>query len=117
MARSCIYSPKPGIGLSQNLAHLFVGCLRKVFIPLADAAELFRHDHGHDLIGCALHFVIGCWRDGRRGDNDAAAFNLRSAATAATIVEPVAMPSSAMITVFPATSGAGDRLDKPAHGA
>ena len=57
--------------MRQNFAHFFVGRLRKVFIPLADSAEVFRHDHGHDLVGCSFHLVIGRRRDGRRSDDDA----------------------------------------------
>ena len=43
----------------QDLPDFFAGSLRKVFVPLANSKELFRHNHRLDFIGGTTHFVIG----------------------------------------------------------
>ena len=78
----------------QEALYFFVARLRKVLIPLADSVKLLRSNYRSDPIGRVVDFVKG-----RRAIAGAAtmigpASNCRSAATAAIIVEPVAIPSS-----------------------
>ncbi len=51
-------------GLREQLAHLFVGCLREVLVPEADGDEGLRRDHADDLVDFRAELVT----DSLRGD-------------------------------------------------
>ena len=55
---SCFYGLAAS-SLREKVANFVVACLGKIFVPLADGVKIFRHDHGRDLIRCALHLAIG----------------------------------------------------------
>jgi hypothetical protein len=44
---------------ARDLPDFFAGSLRKVFVPLANSKELFRHNHRRDVIGGTTDFIIG----------------------------------------------------------
>jgi hypothetical protein len=51
---------------ARDLPDFFAGSLRKVFVPLANSKELFRHNHRRDVIGGTTDFVIGrAYKQGR----------------------------------------------------
>ena len=99
-----------GPGLLQQCLHFVVADLREIAIPLRNRQEHFRLFDAHEFVGFhldrALQPVAGATGTATTTTTRAAPLR-RVAAIAARTLQPVAMPSSTRMTVFPFSSSGG----------
>src|SRR2546425_10703582 len=98
----------PELGTAgEQIADLLIGRLREILIPDPDCVEWLRRHRADDVIRLLAHRVARLGRRDRDGTTMRAGPRCRNALTAATIVAPVARPSSTRITVRPRISTGG----------
>jgi hypothetical protein len=86
----------------EKLAYFIVGSLREIAVPRADGEEGLRRFRAHYDVHLITKILAHIDDGNRTATTISPGFCLRSASTAARIVDPVASPSSIKMAVRPA---------------